>query len=194
MLQASIQKNDKKAGWLIWIFSIVVFALVVATGSIKLNVDLGFDVHVFALFNAVVNSLVALLLLAALIAVKQGKFILHKRIMMAALVFSVLFLLSYVAHRLLAGEAHFGDSNHDGIVSDAEKAAAGSMRLVYFILLITHIILAAAILPFILFTAYRGLTADFPAHKKIARYTWPLWFYVAATGPIVYCMISPYYR
>lgn len=194
MLQASIQKNDKKAGWLIGIFSFVVFAVVVVLGKIKLDVDLGFNVHVFALFNAVVNATVAVLLVAALVAVKRGKFVAHKQIMMVALVLSVAFLVSYITHKLFAGEALFGDADHNGIVSDAEKAAVGGLRAVYIIILITHIFLAAVILPFILFTAYRGLTAEFGAHKKIARYTWPLWFYVAATGPIVYMMISPYYR
>ena len=77
---------------------------------------------------------------------------------------------------------------------EAEKLAAGAMRMVYLVILITHIILAAIILPFILFTAYRGLTSEFPAHKKLARITWPLWFYVAVTGPVVYFMISPYYN
>jgi len=194
MLQASIQKNDKKAGWLIGIFSFVVFAVVVALGEIKLDVDPGFNIHVFALFNAVVNATVAVLLIAALVAVKRGKFVAHKQIMMVALVLSVAFLVSYITHKLFAGEALFGDADHNGIVTDAEKAAVGGLRAVYIVILITHIFLAAVILPFILFTAYRGLTAEFGAHKKIARYTWPLWFYVAATGPIVYIMISPYYR
>lgn len=193
MLQASIQKNDKKAGWLIGIFSFVVFAVVVALGKIKLDAPEGLNVHVFALFNAVVNAVVAVLLIAALVAVKRGKYILHKQIMMAALVLSIAFLVSYITHKLFAGEARFGDADHDGLVSEAEKAAVGGMRMVYFIILVTHIFLAAVILPFILFTAYRGLTAEFGAHKKIARYTWPLWFYVAATGPVVYAMISPYY-
>lgn len=194
MLQASIQKNDKKAGWLIGIFSFVVFAVVVALGKVKLDVDPGFNIHVFAFFNAAVNATVAVLLIAALIAVKKGKFVVHKQIMMVALVLSIAFLVSYITHKLFAGEARFGDADHDGIVTEAEKAAVGGLRLVYFIILSTHIFLAAVILPFILYTAYRGLTAEFGAHKKIARYTWPLWFYVAATGPVVYFMISPYYR
>ena len=112
---------------------------------------------------------------------------------MAALVLSILFLVSYIAHHLLAGEAKFGDADRDGIVTDAEKAAVGGVRTIYFIILITHIILAAVILPFILFTAYRALTAEFPLHKKLAKITWPLWFYVAITGPIVYWMIKPFY-
>lgn len=194
MLKPSIAKNDRLANWLIGIFSIVVFIVVVALGKFKLDVELGFDVHIFATINAFVNASIALVLVAALVAVKKKNYELHKKFMITALVLSIFFLLSYIAHHLLAGEAKYGDSNHDGIVDEAEKLAAGAMRMVYLIILITHIILAAIILPFILFTAYRGLTSEFPAHKKLARITWPLWFYVAVTGPVVYFMISPYYN
>lgn len=190
MLKASIEKNDKLAGWLIGIFSVVVFAVVIVLGRVKLEVNLGFDVHVFAMANAFINATIAVLLVAALVAVKQKKYVLHKQLMMTALVLSVMFLLSYIAHHLFAGEAKFGDANHDGLVSEDEILAVGNMRLIYFVILITHIFLAAIILPFILFTAYRALTAEFPAHKKLAKITWPLWFYVAVTGPIVYWMIS----
>ncbi len=194
MLQAAISKNDKKAQWLIGIFSVVVFSTIVLLSRYKLEVDLGFNVHIFATANAFINSVIALLLIAALFAVKNKNYLLHKRLMTAALLLSILFLVSYIAHHLLAGEARFGDSNHDGIVSDDEKLQVGSLRMVYYFILGTHIILAAVILPFILFTAYRALTAEFDTHKKIARITWPLWFYVAVTGPVVYWMISPYYR
>lgn len=194
MLEPVFQKNDRMANWLIGIFSVVVFIVVVVLGKFKLEVDLGFDVHIFAAINAFVNATIAVVLVAALVAVKKQRYELHKKLMMGALVLSILFLLSYIAHHLLAGEAKYGDSNHDGIVDEAEKLAAGAMRMVYLIILITHIILAAIILPFILFTAYRGLTSEFTAHKKLAKITWPLWFYVAVTGPIVYFMISPYYQ
>jgi putative membrane protein len=194
MIKASIEKNDKMAGWLIGIFSVVVFTVVVILGKVKLDVDLGFDVHLFAMANAFINATIAVLLVAALVAVKQKNYLLHKQLMITALVLSVLFLLSYIAHHLFAGEAKFGDTNHDGLVSDAEKLAVEGTRLIYFVILITHIFLAAIILPFILFTAYRALTAEFPAHKKLAKITWPLWMYVAVTGPIVYWMISPYYQ
>ncbi len=189
-----LKKNDPKARVLIFTFSFVVFAAVVLLGRFKLNIHPGFDPNIFAAFNAVVNSVVALLLLAALYAVLHGRYLLHKNIMLTALVLSVLFLLSYITHRLLSGDAVFGDSNHDGVLSDAEKSAVGSLRTVYLIILSTHIFLAAIILPFILFTAYRALTAEFPLHKKLAKYTWPLWLYVAVTGPVVYFMIKPYYR
>lgn len=194
MLKASLQRNDKKAKQLIWVFSIVVFTAVVLLSNFKLNVNLGFNVHIFAQINAYINATIALLLVAALFAVKNNKYHFHKKLMLAALVLSIIFLVSYIAHHLLAGEAKFGDIDHDGVLSPNEQMQVGSLRTVYLVILSTHIFLAAVILPFILFTAYRALIADFAAHKKMARYTWPLWFYVAVTGPIIYWMISPYYR
>lgn len=194
MLKAIIEKNDKKAKALILVLSFVVFAAVVLLGQVKLDVHPSFDVHIFAAINAFLNSVIAVLLIAALVAVKNKKYVLHKNIMMMALVLSVIFLLSYITHHLLAGEALYGDANLDGVLTDEEKAAVAGSRGIYLIILLSHIFLAAIILPFILFTAYRGLTAEFPLHKKIAKYTWPLWLYVAITGPVVYWMIHPYYR
>lgn len=191
--QPVIHRNDKKATWLIVIFSIIIFAAVSFLAKYKIDVDLGFDIHIFALANAVINSIIAVLLLIALIAVKRSNYILHKRLMLAALILSVVFLVSYIAHHLLAGEAIYGDADHNGILSDAEKAAVSDSRPYYLIILLTHIFLAGIILPFILFTAYRALTAEYPKHKKLARITWPLWFYVAVSGPVVYWMIQPYY-
>jgi putative membrane protein len=193
MLEATLTKNDKKAYWLIGIFSVVVFTIVTFLGKYKLNISSDFDVHIFARINAFINAIVTVLLIAALIAVRNGKYLLHRNIMVGAMVLSVFFLVSYIAHHLLAGEARFGDINHDDIVSAEEKLRVGYLRVVYLVLLATHIVLAAVILPFILFTAYRGLTSEWPAHRKLARYTWPLWLYVAITGPIVYYFISPYY-
>jgi putative membrane protein len=194
MLEPVLEKNDKNAKWLIGIFSFVVFAAVVLLSKIKLGIDPGFNVHLFAQFNALVNSAVTMLLLLALFAVKRKSYRLHKRLMLTALVLSVLFLVSYICHHLFAGETKFGDINHDGILSDAEKLQAGDMRTIYYILLATHIPLAAIILPFVLFTAYRALIAEWPRHKKLARITWPVWFYVSLTGVLVYVFISPYYH
>lgn len=193
MLQPVWQKNDKKARVLIFTFSAVVFAAVMALGRVQLKVNLGFDVHLFAKANAVINSTVALLLIVALVAVKNKQYKLHRNIMLTAMVLSILFLVSYICHHLFAGETRFGDLDHNGILSDAEKTAAGSSRMIYYIILGTHIPLAGIILPFILFTAYRSLTGEFAKHKKLARITWPIWFYVAVTGVLVYWMIAPYY-
>ena len=194
MLQPSLKKNDKNAKFFIYTLSVLVFAAVVFLSKYKLDVDLGFDVHVFAKANAVINSLVCVLLVAGLFSVKQKRFELHKKIMLTAISLSVLFLLSYIAHHLLAGDTKYGDLNHDGIVSIDEKTLSGNLRMVYYFILITHIPLAAIILPFILFTAYRALTGEYDKHKKLVRITWPVWFYVAVTGVAVYFMISPYYN
>lgn len=183
MLSPVLKKNDKQAKLLIYVVSFVVFAAVAVLSKVELKVDLGFDIHIFALINAVINSLVSVLLVAALVAVKQKKFVMHKKAMMAAMVLSVLFLVSYIAHHLLAGDTIF-DPNHE---------YSNGVRYFYYFILITHIFLAAIILPFILFTAYRGLTSEFGKHKKLARYTWPLWFYVSVTGVVVYLFIAPYY-
>lgn len=179
MLPPSIQKNDRLANWLIGIFSVVVFVVVVVLGRVKLDIDMGFDIHIFALANAIINSIIAVLLVGALVAVKSKKYELHRKMMFGALILSIVFLLSYILHHLLAGDTKFGGE--------------GAIRYFYYFILITHIILAALILPFILFTAYRGLTAEWPQHRKLAKITWPLWLYVAVTGPLVYIMISPYY-
>ncbi len=180
MLTAAWKKNDARARVLIIAVSVIVFGAVVALGKVKLNVNLGFDEHIFAKINAAINSTVSVLLLLALIAVKNKKYLLHKRIMITAIILSCLFLVSYICHHLFTGETKFGGT--------------GNIRYVYYFILGTHIILAAIILPFILFTAYRSMIGEFARHKKLARITWPIWFYVAVTGVVVYFMISPYYN
>jgi len=193
MLQPSLEKNDRKAKILIWTVSIIVFVAVAFLSKYKLIIDLGFNPHLFAKANAIINSIVAFLLLAGLVTIKQKKYSLHKMIMLSAMALSILFLLCYIGHHLLAGETKYGDINHDGLVDDAERLQVGGLRTLYYIILVTHIPLAAIILPFILFAAYRALTGEYEQHKKLTRITWPVWFYVAVTGVIVYNMISPYY-
>ena len=191
--QPVLKKNDKKARVFIWIASIIIFIGIAFLSRVKLNLDLGFNPHDFAAANAIINSLVSILLVAGLIAIKNKNYVLHKKIMITAIVLSVLFLLSYVAHHLTTGDTKFGDLNHDGILSLDEKALAGNIRYVYYAILLTHIPLAGIILPFVLFTAYRALSGDYEKHKRLARITWPIWLYVAVSGVVVYLMISPYY-
>ena len=179
MLQTTWKKNDKKAKWLIYSFSILMFLTITALGRIHIKVDLGFDIHIFSMLNAIINSIVAILLVSALIAVKNKNYQLHKKLMITALLLSVLFLLSYVIHHLFAGSTEYGGS--------------GWMRYIYYALLFTHIPLAGIVLPFILFAAYKALVGEFGQHKKIVQYTWPIWFYVAVSGPILYLFIKPYY-
>ena len=180
MLSASIQKNDKRANFLIILFSVIVFVAVVFLSRVKLELDLPFNVHVFAEVNGLINSVVSFLLLVGLLAVKRGRYELHNRVMIAAMILSILFLVSYILHHLLSDSTSYGGE--------------GIMKAVYYFILISHIILAGIIMPFVLFTAYRALTAEWPRHKKLAKITWPIWFYVSVTGVIVYLMISPYYQ
>src|SRR6218665_1103195 len=165
-MKALLQRNDKLAYQIIGTLSVVVFLVVVALGKFKLtSIELGFDPHLFAKANAFINSCVALLLLTGLFLVKQKQFETHKKVMLVAIAFSALFLVSYILHHLFTMDTHFGGQ--------------GAIRYFYFPLLISHIFLAAVILPFILLTAYRALTADFKAHKKIAKITFPIWLYVS---------------
>ncbi len=196
MLQPTLQKNDTKAKRLITVFSVIVFLAITVLGKYNLagKVTLPFDVHIFAVINALVNSLVAVLLIAGLLTVKNKNYLLHKKIMLFALSLSVLFLLSYICHHLFAGEAVYGDTDGVKGLSDAERAAVGSMRSIYLAILITHIPLAGLALPFILFAAYRALTGDYEKHKKLVRIIFPVWLYVAVTGVVIYFMISPYYK
>ncbi|MFL5788088.1 MAG: DUF420 domain-containing protein [Flavisolibacter sp.] len=188
-----LTKNDRKARMLIFLFSAIVFIAVSALGKFKIHASLGFDQHIFATINAFINSIVAVLLVAGIVSAKNRRLKIHKTIMLTAMALSILFLVSYICHHLFAGEAKFGDSNHDGILSADEKTAAGTLRYVYYALLSTHIILAGIVLPFILFTAYRGLINENEAHKKLAKFTWPVWLYVSLTGPLVYLLIKNYY-
>lgn len=189
----SITKNDKTARILIFSFSIIVFVAVTVLERVTLDIALPFDEHLLALINAIINSIVAVLLIAGLITARSKNFETHKKIMLTALALSVVFLLTYILHHLFAGSTFYGDMDKNGIVDELEKAASGGMRYVYFGLLGTHILLAGISLPFILFTAYRALIEENTAHRKLAKITWPMWFYVAVTGPIVYLMISRYY-
>jgi len=192
-MNVSLAKNDAKARVLIFSFSAIVFIAVTVLERVTLDVNLGFDPHMLALANAVINSIVSILLVAGLVAAKRGAFETHKKVMLAAIGLSVVFLIVYIAHHLFAGSTWFGDTDRNGVVDATEKAAAGFSRTFYFILLSTHILLAGISLPFILFTAYRALINENTAHRKIAKITWPMWFYVAVSGPIVYLMISRYY-
>jgi len=195
MMKPSLKTNDAKAKKLIVIFSIIVFMAISVLGRYNLagQVSLPFDVHIFATINAVCNALVTVLLSVALVFVNRGNVVAHRNVMLLAMGLSILFLLSYVCHHLFASEAIYGDIDGVPGLSDAERETVGSSRTLYLIILITHIPLAGIALPFILFTAYRGLSGSYEKHKKMARIVWPLWLYVAVTGVLIYWMIKPYY-
>lgn len=180
MLKPMLTANDRLARIVILTLSVVVFIVVVALGKYKLlDVELPFDRHIFATINACINSVVAILLLVGLYAVKQRNFLLHRNTMMLAILLSALFLVSYIAHHIFNPDTYYPNT--------------GFIKTLYLVILILHIVSASLILPFILFTAYRGLTGEYQKHTKLARITYPIWLYVAISGVVVYLMISPYY-
>jgi putative membrane protein len=144
--------------------------------------------------NAVLNGTCSILLLISLYFIRQKNITMHKRINILTFCLSSLFLVSYILFHYLKPETLYGDIDGNGILSDTEKAAAGSVRYIYYVILTSHIILAATVLPLILLSFYRGLQMQVEKHKKLVRWAFPIWLYVTVTGVIVYIMISPYYH
>ncbi|MCZ8521825.1 MULTISPECIES: DUF420 domain-containing protein [Paenibacillus] len=139
----------------------------------------GFNLLLLPLFNAVMNSFTFVFLLAALFLILRKNVVWHRRFIYAAFTTTALFLVSYLAYHGMAPSTSYG--------------GVGAMRPVYYFILITHIVLAAAIVPLALLTFARGITNQVDKHRRIARWTMPLWLYVSLTGVIVYLMIKPYY-
>jgi putative membrane protein len=140
----------------------------------------GYDLQFLPPIYASINGLTAVLLIAALVAIKKGDRKLHERLMKMCLVFSAAFLVMYVLYHITSDSTPYGGE--------------GWIRTVYFIILISHIILSVAVVPLVLFTFSRALSGNFERHKRLAKFTFPIWLYVAITGVIVYWMISPYYK
>lgn len=176
-----------------WVVTVAVLLLVGLMRRVKIALPDGWDFSFLPPFHASVNALTAVVLIAAFYYIKQKNVIMHRRMIYVAMGLSVLFLLSYVTYHFTSPEVRFGDANLDGNVSDAEAAVVGGMRTVYLVLLLTHITLAGLILPFILFTFIRAYTNQIERHRRMARWVFPLWLYVAITGPICYWMLMPYY-
>ncbi len=168
---------EKRLNALAYVVSAAVLFLVVLMRRVKL--DLGVDFTFLPPLHASLNALTAVILVYALWAIKRKDIQAHRRAIYAAMICSVLFLLSYVLYHFTTPETRYGGE--------------GWLRYVYFFLLITHIVLAAVTLPFILLTFIRAYTGQFERHKKMSRWVFPLWLYVAVTGPICYLMLRPYY-
>jgi putative membrane protein len=141
--------------------------------------DVGFDVHVLPFVNAILNSLTTVFLLSALAAIKQKNVRVHRRFIYAAFITTGLFLVTYLAYHSLSESTRYGGE--------------GLLRGIYYVVLLTHVVLAALIVPLALVTFFRGINNRVAEHRAIARWTMPLWLYVSITGVIVYVMISPYY-
>ncbi|MFD1553777.1 DUF420 domain-containing protein [Putridiphycobacter roseus] len=181
---------EKKFKPIAIIVSIIVPIVVALLFTVKIDgVDLSFLPSVYAAINAGV----ALFLILAVRAIKKGDSVNHERFIKTAVIGSLLFLVGYIAYHITSSTTYYGDINKDGILNDLERNNLGASASIYYFILFTHIILSIVVIPFVCFTYLRGWAGNYAKHKKIARYTFPLWLYVAVSGVVVYLMISPFY-
>ena len=172
----TISKNDKKLKQAIWAVSIVIPIAVAILFTVKIEgLDLGFLPPIYASLNA----LTAIGLIVAIVAIKRNNRKLHQRVIQVCLIFSILFLLLYVLYHMTSDTTPYGGE--------------GIFKMIYFFLLISHILLSMVVIPIVLFAYLFAWQGDFVRHKKWTKFAFPLWLYVAVTGVLVYVMISPYY-
>ncbi|MEM0938233.1 MAG: DUF420 domain-containing protein [Bacteroidota bacterium] len=144
-------------------------------------------------FHALINSTTVLTLIGALVAIKKNNVHAHRTFMFVSLFLGALFLVSYIIYHSSVDSVKFGDLDHDGVVSDAELTNVGASRTIYLVILASHILLSILVVPFVLLAFYYALSDQIARHKKMVKYTYPVWLYVSITGVVVYFMIKPYY-
>ena len=171
-----VSPDSKKYNKWIVILSIAIPLVVAVLFGVKLDVEL--PVFLPPIY-ATINAVTALVLVLAFLAITNGKRKLHERLMKSAIILSVCFLTMYIAYHMTSDSTKYGGE--------------GIIKYVYYSILLLHIILSIAVIPFVLITYVRAITKDFERHKRIARITFPLWLFVAISGVVVYIMISPYY-
>lgn len=170
------EKLNRKAQTFIVALSIIIPVAVASMFTVKIE---GYNTSFLPPIYASLNATTALILIGAVRAIKKKKKQLHKRLMTTAVVFSALFLILYLIYHSTSDSTPYGGE--------------GTLRMVYFAILISHILLSIVVIPFVLITYLRGFTGQYEKHKKIARIAFPLWLYVSISGVVVYLMISPYY-
>lgn len=169
----TVTRNYKK---LITTLSIVIPVAVAALFGVKIDIEL--PVFLPPIY-ATINAITAIFLVLAVISIKKGNIKKHELLIKGALICSGLFLVLYILYHMTSDSTKFGGE--------------GFIKYIYFFILLTHIVLSIVVIPFVLTTFVRGLNREDEKHRKIAKYTFPLWLYVAVTGVIVYLMINPYY-
>jgi len=169
--------NEKKYNKLIVVLSVAIPLVVAALFGIKIpNVE---PLSMLPPIYASINAFTSLVLVIAFWTIRNKKIKLHKKLMQLAIVLSTLFLLMYVAYHMTSESTKFGGD--------------GAIKYIYYVILITHIVMSVVVIPFVLITYVRAITNNIERHKKIAKITFPLWLYVTVSGVLVYIMISPYY-
>lgn len=196
MSNAISQSNEKPIKITIWITTVVICLAVTILNQKVLPVPSSIPSFIFKLpmLNAFINGTCTVLLIFSLIAIKKKNIALHKKINLTAFLLSSLFLVSYVTAHYFIPDTKYGDVDHNGMLDAAEQAAVSGIKPVYLFILLSHILLAVIVLPLVLLSFYYGLTDQRAKHKKLTRFSYPIWLYVTTTGVVVYLMISPYYN
>lgn len=195
--QAVLNKqNDKTVFKIVLGVSALICVVVVVLNQKLIPVPETFPSFIYKLpmLNAFLNGSCSLLLIASLWAIKKRNIELHKKLNLTAFLLSSLFLISYVTAHYFIPDTKFGDTNHNEVLEQAELAVVSGIRPIYLVILLSHIFLAVIVLPMILLSFYYALKDDRVKHKKITRFSYPIWLYVTITGVVVYAMISPYYN
>lgn len=195
MAELLYPKNEKAILRTIIAVSVVVPVLVgvLIFSPIKLSLPVEL-VRNLPLLNAVINSITAVLLIMALVAVRKKNILRHRQLMLGAMGLGALFLVSYVIYHASVPSALYGDINGDGVRDATESAAIGKGLYAYLALLLTHIVFAAVVLPFVLMAAFFGLQDKLALHRKVVKWAYPMWLFVSISGVLVYIMIKPYYH
>ena len=177
MQQETRMKKDPYRKTIIALSVIIPLAVALLFGMPKIK---GYDFSFLPPVYAAINGITAVLLVTAVVAIRKGRRTLHEQLMKTCIGLSALFLILYLVYHVTSESTSFGGQ--------------GGIRYVYFFVLVTHILLSVGVIPMVLFTFVRALAGDFKRHRALARFTFPVWLYVAVTGVIVYLMISPYYQ
>ncbi len=195
MSTTNLENKDKFVLRSVIVLSIFVFVTVVVLNKQILPKPNSIPswTYILPMINAIINGTCSILLISSLYFIKRNKIEIHKQINLTAFVLSSLFLVCYILYHWLSKETVYGDIDHNGTLSESETLAVASSKSIYYFILISHIVLAAIVLPLVLLSFYRGLQLEVDKHRKLVRYSFPIWLYVTVTGVVVYFMISPYY-
>lgn len=191
-MQKVIQAN-KGYLRLIYVVSIVVPALVAVLLFSTMKFEMAGWVKSLPTLNAILNSTTSVLLISALFAIRAKKIELHRNLMLSSLILGAMFLISYVLYHSTSESTVFGDVDHNGVLDEVEAASVGTSRMVYLIVLLSHIGFSIVVVPFVLIAFYYALSDQVSKHRKIVKFTYPIWLYVSLTGVLVYLLIRPYY-
>lgn len=190
-MEGSTTNNIEQKYKVFVILLAVIIPLAVAS-LFRIKIE-GYDFSYLPPIYSVINLSIAVLLLLAVKAIKNGNKKLHRKLIRFAILGSIMFLIGYILYHGTTGDTKYGDINADGVVDEYELAKLGLDATIYYIILISHVVLSIVVIPMVLLTYLKGWSNNIESHKKLAKYTFPIWLYVSITGPIVYLMIRPFY-